>query len=98
MLKDSHKKELLKNKCAKDKRTKDGFLDPAMRSLTVAAYLRVLMASIENAPNFQLKMHAVEQMKDPAMFTFITELCDSTSWDSGASIGAKYLRLMRNVI
>ena len=28
----------------------------------------------------------------------ITQLCDSTNWDENASIGAKYLRVMRNIL
>lgn len=32
------------------------------------------------------------------MFRSITQLCDSTNWDENASIGAKYLRVMRNIL
>ena len=32
------------------------------------------------------------------MFRSITQLCDSTNWDESASIGAKYIRVMRNIV
>jgi len=32
------------------------------------------------------------------MFKAITQLCDSTDWDENASIGGKYLRIMRHII
>ena len=32
------------------------------------------------------------------MFRLITQICDTTNWDETANIGAKYLRLMRNII
>jgi hypothetical protein len=32
------------------------------------------------------------------MFRIITQLCDSTDWDEEASIGSKYLAVMKHVI
>jgi len=32
------------------------------------------------------------------MFRSITQLCDSTNWDENANIGAKYIRVMRNIL
>ena len=32
------------------------------------------------------------------MFRSITQLCDSADWDEEAGIGAKYLRVMRNIL
>jgi hypothetical protein len=69
-----------------------------MRSITVAAFLRCLWASIEYAPNYRLRNNAITFLKDPHTFRSITQLCDCTDWDEGCHIGAKYLRVMRNII
>lgn len=80
---------------------KDGFGNKQLRSLTIAAYLRCLLAAIEYAPsdnNVSLRALAIEKIREPNMFRTITQLCDSTDWDEEASIGSKYLRLMRHII
>ena len=76
----------------------DGFLNKQIRCLTIAAYLRCLYAAIEYAPSNDLKMNAINNIKDPLMFRSITQLCDSTNWDEESGIGAKYLRVMRHII
>lgn len=76
----------------------DGFQNRQLRSLTVAAYLRCLYGAIEFAPSADLKHHSVQHIKDPLTFRTITQLCDATDWDESACIGAKYLRVMRNII
>jgi hypothetical protein len=43
-------------------------------------------------------LNAIQNIKDPVMFRTITQLCDSTNWDESAGIGAKYLRVMRQII
>lgn len=68
-----------------------------MRSLCVAAYLRCVFASIEYAPNLKLQTDAIRVVKEIDFFKNLTLLCDSTGWLE-ANIGAKYLRIMRNVI
>jgi hypothetical protein len=81
----------------KDKR-KDGFLNIEVRTLTICAFLRCLNASIEYAPTEQLRQRAILNIRNPSMFKQITMLCDTTNWDAESNIGAKYLRVMRNVI
>lgn len=68
-----------------------------MRSLCIAGYLRCLFAAIEYAPNQELKLEAIRNLKDEFVFRNITQLCDTTGWFE-ANIGAKYLRVMRHVI
>jgi hypothetical protein len=48
----------------KDKRG-DGFLNRGIRSLTVAAYLRCLYASVEYAPTVPLRKEAIPNILDP---------------------------------
>lgn len=50
----------------------DGFLNKPIRCLTIAAYLRCLYAAIEYAPTIELKMGAINNIKDPLMFRSIT--------------------------
>jgi len=50
----------------------DGFLNKEIRSLTIAAYLRCLYASIEYAPTETLRSNAINNIKDPLMFRAIT--------------------------
>jgi len=76
----------------------DGFLNKNIRSLTVAALLRCLYASVEYAPNMALKIEAINTIRDPVVFRNVTQLCDACNWDENANIGAKYLRVMRHVI
>jgi hypothetical protein len=79
----------------------DGFPDRRLRSLTVAAYLRCLHGAIEYAPfdkHRDLRTRAIAKLREPATFRTITQLCDATDWDEGASIGSKYLRVVRHVI
>ena len=76
----------------------DGFLNQEIRSITVAAFLRCLWGAIEFAPNFELRTEAILDLTDPNTFRVITQLCDCTDWDEKCHIGAKYLRVMRNVI
>ena len=66
--------------------------------MTIAAFLRCLYAAIEYAPTSQLRLDAIKHVRDPLMFRSITQLCDSTNWDENASIGAKYIRVMRNIL
>ena len=68
-----------------------------MRALCIAAYLRCLYAAIEYAPNQELKIEAVRNLKDEFVFRNITQLCDTTGWFE-ANIGAKYLRVMRHIL
>ena len=68
-----------------------------MRSLCIAAYLRCLFAAIEYAPNQELKIEAIRNLKDDFVFRNITQLCDTTGWFE-ANIGAKYLRVMRHIL
>ena len=63
--------------------------------------MRCLYGAIEYAPDDDhknFKSLAIEKIKSPALFRTITQLCDSTDWDEEASIGSKYLRVMRHVI
>jgi hypothetical protein len=55
----------------KDKRN-DGFLNKSIRTLTVAAFLRCLYGAIEYAPAVELKLKAIENIRDPVMFRSIT--------------------------
>jgi hypothetical protein len=73
-------------------------LNKPIRNLTVAAYLRCLYAAIEYAPTVDLRLNAIQNIRDPLMFRTITQLCDSTDWDEEAGIGAKYLRVMRHIL
>lgn len=76
----------------------DGFLNKELRNLTVAAYLRCLMAAIEYAPDYELRQDTIRNIKEASMFRTITQLCDTTDWDEGCLIGAKYLKVMRYTI
>ena len=51
---------------------KDGFLNKEIRILTVAAFLRCLVAAIEYAPYYELRMDTVTNIKEPSMFRAIT--------------------------
>ena len=54
---------------------KDGFGNKQLRSLTIAAYLRCLLAAIEYAPNdnnVSLRALAIEKIREPNMFRTIT--------------------------
>ena len=55
----------------KDRRF-DGFLNKDLRSLTIAAYLRCLFASIEYAPSVSLRKSAIQNVSDPLVFRGIT--------------------------
>lgn len=77
---------------------KDGFGNKELRILTIAAYLRCLLATIEYAPTNELKNDAIKNIKDEQQFRTITKLCDSTNWDVEANIAPKYLRIMRFII
>lgn len=68
-----------------------------MRSLCIAAYLRCLFAAIEYSPNADLRAEAIRNIKGEFFFRSLTQLCDTTGWFE-ANIGAKYLRIMRQVI
>lgn len=81
----------------KDRRG-DGFLNPHLRSLNIAAFLRCLYAAIEFAPSQETRNNAILSIRDSTMFRAITQLCDSTNWDEKANIGSKYLRVMRSII
>jgi len=76
----------------------DGFLNRQIRVLTISAYLRCLYASIEYAPSITLQANAIQSIREPLMFRDITQLCDTVNWDETANIGAKYLRIMRQVL
>lgn len=76
----------------------DGFLNRELRSLNVAAYLRVIYALIEYAPTVALKLSAIRTVRTDFIFQGITMLCDATHWDEEAGIVSKYLRIMRYVI
>lgn len=76
----------------------DGFQNRELRPLTIAAYLRCLYGAIEFAPSVDLRNHSIQHIRDPLTFRKITQLCDATDWDESACIGAKYLRVMRNII
>ena len=77
---------------------KDGFRNRELRILTIAAYLRCLLATIEYAPTNELKQDAIKNIRDEQQFRTITKLCDSTNWDEEANIAPKYLRVMRYII
>lgn len=85
-------------KLPKDLRKEEGFLNDRMRKWNVSAYLRCLYASIEYAPTYDLRQSAISRIEDSRVFGFVTELCDACGWDEEACIGAKYLRVMRNVL
>ena len=76
----------------------DGFGNRELRILTISAYLRCLLATIEYAPTNDLKQDAIKNIKDEQQFRTITKLCDSTNWDEEANIAPKYLRVMRFII
>lgn len=87
-----------KRTLSKKEQRGDGFLNKAIRSMTIAAYLRCLYASVEYAPNVELRKQAIANIRDPLMFRAITQLCDATNFDEHANIGAKYLRVMRSIV
>ena len=51
---------------------KDGFLNKKIRYLTIAAYLRCLIAAIEYAPEYELRQDTINNIKEPTMFRTIT--------------------------
>lgn len=81
----------------KDKRD-DGFANTRLRSLTVAAMLRCLYASIEYAPTLELKKQAIQNIQNATVFKEITQLCDACDWDEDVNIGGKFLRVARHCI
>lgn len=101
MVYNKHREELNKQNpvklSLKDQRG-DGFLNRPTRSMTIAAFLRCLYASIEYAPSWDMKDESLNTLRDIKLFRTITQLCDCTDFDEGANIGAKYLRVMRSVI
>jgi len=68
-----------------------------MRSLCIAAFLRCLYASIDNAPNGEYHDVAINNLKgSDKVFIMISQLCASTGWIK-ANVGSKYLRVMRYI-
>lgn len=50
----------------------DGILNKEIRSLTVAAYLRILNATIEFAPTSALRKGAIRAIRKPETFWYLT--------------------------
>ncbi|CDW89778.1 UNKNOWN [Stylonychia lemnae] len=78
----------------KKKDYKIGVENQKMRSLCIASiYISLLLWKMHQ----ELKLEEVRNFKDEFVFRNIIQLCDTTGWFEG-NIGAKYLRLMRQII
>jgi hypothetical protein len=77
---------------------KDGFANIEIRSINVAALLRVIFASIEYAPSQELKAHNIDLIRNFKNFRDLTMLCEATQWNPNYAIVSKYLRVMRHVL
>lgn len=73
-------------------------MNKELRSLTVAAYLRILYASIEYAPTAILRNKAIKALRNPLTFRYLTQLCDITDWDEEKHITSKYARVVRSAV
>ena len=71
-------------------------VNPELRSLCVAAFLRCAYASIDSAPNAEYHEQAIGNLKGEKIFTQLTQLCASTGWLM-ANVGSKYLQVMRYI-
>ena len=79
-----------------DKMTTLSIKNPEIRSLCVAAFLRCLYASIDNAPDKDYHEQAINNLKGDTTFKKITQLCASTNWQM-CNIGSKYLQVMHYI-
>ena len=64
---------------------------------TVAAFLRVVYASLKFSPNPSLTKISLNQVTEQEIFRRITMLCYKAGWTTG-NIGLKYLKIIRIII
>jgi hypothetical protein len=80
-----------------EKQDKKININASVASATVAAFLRVVYASIKFSPDPECTKRSVNHIKEMETFKKITLLCYKAGWTNGC-IGYKYLRIFRNVI
>ena len=86
----SQKSTIMVNRLFKRETMEMSIHDPEQRSLSIAAFLRCLYASIDSAPHGDYYELAINNLQNQKIFTQITQLCASTGWLT-ANIGTKYL-------
>ena len=93
----SQKSTVMVNRLRKREVMEMSINDPEQRSLSIAAFLRCLYASIDSAPHGDYYEQAIENLQNEKVFTQLTQLCASTGWLT-ANIGTKYLQVMHYII
>jgi hypothetical protein len=68
-----------------------------LRALSIAVYLRIIIALIEFAPKEHTKEQAIAQIRDNTFLRNLTKLCATTKW-LRSCVGAKYLAVMKYVV